>query len=272
MSRPILRYYGGKWLIGKWVASHFPQHRIYVEPFGGAASVLLQKPRSYAEVYNDIDSEVVNVFFVLRSKGEELKRSLELTPFARDEHTSAYEPTEDPVERARRTIVKTFLGFGSDSIWRKSGFRSNCSRSGTTPATDWKNFPSSLLESIDRLRGVVIENRPALKVIETYDGPDTLFYIDPPYLQETRVGGERYRNEMTKDEHKELLKVLVKVKGKVVVSGYESDLYNQKFKGWQKDKKNVLAQYSNKAKNPGRIEVLWMNFQLDKKVAQQTLL
>lgn len=263
MSRPILRYYGGKWLIAKWIVRHFPYHRIYVEPFGGAASVLLQKPRSYAEVYNDIDSEVVNVFSVLRSKGKELIRRIELTPFSRDEFLLAYQPTRSSVERARRTIVKTFLGFGSDSIWRKSGFRSNCSRSGTTPATDWRNFPSSLPENIDRLRGVVIENRPAFKVIEMYDGPDTLFYIDPPYVHKTRAGGERYRYEMDEENHKKLLKILVKVKGKVVISGYENPLYNKILKGWRKDRKKVLAQYVVKGKNSGRIEILWMNFESD---------
>lgn len=270
MSRPILRYYGGKWLIAKWIVRHFPYHRIYVEPFGGAASILLQKPRSYAEVYNDIDSEVVNVFSVLRNKGKKLIEKIELTPFARDEFMLAYKETKDPVERARRTIIKTFLGFGSDSIWRKSGFRSSCNRSGTTPATDWRHFPSSLPENINRLRGVVIENRPALQVIERYDGPDVLFYIDPPYLHKTRVGGERYRYEMDEGDHKKLLKILSKVKGKVVISGYENSLYNQILKNWRKDKKKVLSQYVANGNKAGRVEVLWMNFDSDEGLFEKT--
>ena len=83
--RPLLRYHGGKWLLAPWIISHFPAHRVYVEPFGGAASVLIRKERSYAEVYNDLDSEVVNLFRVLRAQPDDLVHAIELTPFARDE-------------------------------------------------------------------------------------------------------------------------------------------------------------------------------------------
>src|SRR5690606_6837914 len=98
-ARPIIRYHGGKWRIAPWIISHFPEHRVYVEPFGGGGSVLLRKPRSYAEVYNDLDGEIVNLFRVARDCGDELIRSVELTPFARDEFMLAYEETEDPIEQ-----------------------------------------------------------------------------------------------------------------------------------------------------------------------------
>jgi len=113
-TRPVLRYHGGKWRLASWIISHFPPHRVYVEPFGGAASVLLRKPRSYAEVYNDMDGEIVNVFRVLRdpARARELERVLRLTPFAREEFELSYIRDEDPIEQARRTIVRAF-------IWRK---------------------------------------------------------------------------------------------------------------------------------------------------------
>ncbi|TJV23013.1 MAG: DNA adenine methylase, partial [Mesorhizobium sp.] len=144
-TRPVLRWHGGKWLLAPWIIEHFPAHRIYVEPFGGAASVLLRKPRAYAEVYNDLDGDVVNLFRVLQDPlgGGELMRRLELTPFARAEFELGWDATDDQVERARRLIIRAFMGFGSNAHsdmgrgHKTTGFRANSSRSGTTPAHDW---------------------------------------------------------------------------------------------------------------------------------------
>src|SRR3972149_1343948 len=130
-SRPVLRYHGGKWMLAPWVVENFPPHTVYVEPFGGAASVLMRKPRSSVEVYNDLDDAVVNVFRVLRdrSMARELARVVSLTPWARREFEDAYEHTDDPVEWARRTLVKSFLGFGSRGLVRtRTGFRATSSR------------------------------------------------------------------------------------------------------------------------------------------------
>ena len=117
VTRPAMRYYGGKWLLAPWIIGHFPAHRTYVEPFGGAASVLLRKPRSAAEVYNDLDGEIVNMFRVLRSPAQarELIRLVRLTPFARTEYEDAYLSDGDPIEQARRTLLRSFAGFGADS-------------------------------------------------------------------------------------------------------------------------------------------------------------
>src|SRR5262245_58814798 len=108
--RPVLRYHGGKWRLAPWIIEHFPEHRIYVEPYGGGASVLLRKSRAFAEVYNDLDGDVVNVFRVLRDRASAaaLIRAIELTPWARDEFRLSYRPASDPVERARRTIARAF--------------------------------------------------------------------------------------------------------------------------------------------------------------------
>src|SRR3990167_11343170 len=104
-TRPVMRYHGGKWRLAPWVIEHFPEHRVYTEAFGGGASVLMRKPRSYAEVYNDLDGEIVNVFRVLRdpSQARELERLLRLTPFARSEFETSYITDGDPLEQARRT-------------------------------------------------------------------------------------------------------------------------------------------------------------------------
>jgi len=207
--RALLRYHGGKFRLAPWIISHFPPHRVYVEPFGGAANVLLQKERSYAEVYNDLDDEVVTLFRVLRDPvtAGALISLLRVTPFARVEYRSSFELSDDPVESSRRLIVRSLMGFGSNSINRmvSSGFRSNSNRSGTTPAHDWMNYPDALAGIIGRLSGVVIEHDDALSVVARFDVPDCLFYVDPPYPHSTRTtAGKGYTHEMTDDEHRKL--------------------------------------------------------------------
>lgn len=260
VSRPVLRYHGGKFLLAPFIISHFPAHRVYVEPYGGAASVLLQKPRSYAEIYNDLDGEIVNVFRVLRdpAQARELSRLLRLTPFARSEFELSYITADDPIEQARRTITRSFMGFGSTLTGKWStGFRGNVTRSGTTPATDWRNYPESLDAIIDRLRGIVIESRMAVDVIGQYDNPQSLFYCDPPYPsseRNSRWGSNAYRFEMTDEDHQELAGTLRSVSGMVVLSGYACGLYDELYHDWQRIDKETYADGAEK-----RIESLWLS-------------
>lgn len=261
--RPIVRYHGGKWRLAPWIISYFPAHRIYVEPFGGGGSVLLRKTRSYAEVYNDLDGEIVNLFRVARDHGEELRMALEMTPYAREEFNLAWYPSPDPVEQARRTVVRSFMGFGSSSVTRarktsksskpQTGFRSNSNRSGTIPAHDWKHYPDEFVAIIERLRGVIIENRNAFEVMASHDSKETLFYVDPPYLPETRDKGTDYRFEMDEAGHIQLAEALHHLKGSVIVSGYPSLLYDRLYAGWNRVEHEALADGAAK-----RTEVLWI--------------
>lgn len=256
-TRPALRWHGGKWLLAPWIIEHLPAHSVYVEPFGGAASVLIRKPRSYAEVYNDLDGDVVNFFRVLRSeRAGELVEKLRMTPFARDEFTDAYQHSTDPVEEARRLVIRSFMGFGSDGFNRDrpTGFRANSNRSGTTPAHDWINYPDSLQRIVSRFRGVVIESRPAVDVMRQHDGPETLHYVDPPYMHDTRESGHRYRHEMDSDQHAALLDALLALKGVVVLSGYAHPLYDALLSGWRRIERPALADGARP-----RTEVLWIN-------------
>jgi DNA adenine methylase len=265
-TRPALRYHGGKWLLAPWVISHFPAHKVYTETFGGAASILIRKARSYAEIYNDLDGEVVGLFRVLRDQcaAEELSRLLRLTPFARDEFYQAYEAIEDPIERARRLIIRSFMGFGSDGFNSaiRTGFRAASNRSGTTPAHDWVNYCAALPRLIDRLSGIVIENRPAIEVMQQHDSDETLHYVDPPYLPETRSQKSRrgkikyhaYRHEMTPQEHGDLLTAIKALAGTVIISGYPSYLYDGHLGGWHREERRALADGARE-----RTEVLWIN-------------
>ena len=256
VTRPVLRYHGGKWKLAPWIISHFPDHRVYVEPFGGAASVLLRKPRSYAEVYNDLDGEIVNLFRVLRNpdQARELRRQIELTPFAREEFELSYLTDGDPIEQARRTVVRAYMGFGSNAHNRATGFRSNSNRSGTTPAHDWQHYPALVPDFIDRLRGVVIENRDASEVMLQHDNNEALHYVDPPYVSSTRDKGTDYSFEMTDEQHRELSQVLHSLKGSVIISGYACPLYDEMYPDWKRVERAAHADGAR-----ARIEVLWLS-------------
>ncbi|WP_329959647.1 DNA adenine methylase [Proteus mirabilis] len=123
----------------------------------------------------------------------------------------------------------------------------------------WAKYPENLSAVCQRLRGVIIENKPALDLIKKHDTVDTLFYLDPPYVLETRVAGNRYYNyEMTNEQHSELLQTVNSVSGKVIISGYDSDLYNNKLTGWRKVTKE--ARISAGRGTGIRTECLWMNY------------
>ena len=255
LSRPALRWHGGKWLLGPWILSHFHAHRVYVEPFGGGGSVLLRKPRSYAEIYNDLDSDVVNFFRVARDRGDELRRLLFMTPFARDEFVSAASPSDDCLECARRLVVRPFMGFGSNGHSRSTGFRASSNRSGTTPAHDWRNYAEVFPSLVNRLRGVIIENRPAIEVMAQHDSFQTLHYVDPPYLLATRSDPRKdYAHELTDDDHRQLLAFLRTLKGSVILSGYASDIYDSALSDWKRVTRVALADGAKE-----REEVLWIN-------------
>ena len=273
-TRPALRYHGGKWMLSSWIISHFPKHHVYVEPFCGAASVLLRKPRAYAEVINDMDGEVCNLFRVLRdpASAKDLQNAVFLTPFAREEFLLSYEAAADPIERARRLMVRSFMGFGSagHNPKHRTGFRANSNRSGTTPAHDWMHYPDNIRLLGERLRGVVVENRAAADLIPHHDSRETLFYVDPPYPLSTRYNNGNancYTHEMTDMEHRSLAAVLHSVSGMVVLSGYACDLYDlELFPNWQRIEKAAFADGAAK-----RTEVLWMNEAAASRAAQGSL-
>jgi DNA adenine methylase len=243
-------------LLAPWIITHFPAHDVYVEPYGGGGSVLMRKPRSYAEVWNDMDGDVMNLFQVLRGPdADRLVQLMRFTPFARDGFEEAYRPTTDPVEKARRLLIRAFQGFGSNGHARKTGFRANSNRSGTTPAHDWVNLPDNMVAVIGRLQGVVIENRDAKRVMTAHDGEDTLHYVDPPYVMATRSDdGDDYAHEMTDADHSELLAFLQSLKGMVVLSGYAHPLYDMALAGWRREEREALSDCAKK-----RTEVLWIN-------------
>lgn len=247
-KRPVLNYFGGKYFLANWIISHFPDHKIYVEPFGGGGSVLIKKAAAKIDVYNDLDEEIVNVFTVLRHYGDMLKEQLELTPYSRSEYAKAREITRDPIERARRTIIRSFMGIG-DSIHNKSGFR-NSKTSNCSPSKTFRSYVDELNDLVERMRSIIIEGLDYRLILDKYDTEQTLFYLDPPYPHITRSAKHSYRHEFTSKDHEEFITNVKKLNGHVIISSYENDIYDKL--GWPK-----VFKEANTQKNK-RIEVLYL--------------
>lgn len=251
--RPLVNYFGGKWNSAEWIISHFPEHEVYVEVFGGSASVLLRKPRSKREVVNDIDDDLVNLYYVARDHGEEFQRVCSLTPHSLTEYLCAQGRTpatshQPPIERARQTIVKTYFGIG-DSMNSKNGFRRSLTAN-KGEAKSWQSWWEALGEITGRFQGVTIECLDYMNLIEKYDTPQTLFYLDPPYVRATRDRRHGYTHDFTDSDHKELLDRVQQIKGLAVLSGYESLLYSQL--PWKRVDRHAQTQVGE------RTEMLWL--------------
>lgn len=262
IQRPPLRYHGGKWQLADWIISVMPQHKVYCEPYGGGASVLLSKPSTFLEVYNDLNGDVVNFFSVLRDHTEELVRLIDLTPFSRDEFVRCKKnATADAsdIERARRFYVVSWQSRGAAGMQEQGGWR-HVTKYGTrhnTPGDDFNNT-GHLYAVAQRLKKCQIENLPALDCIVKYDSPDTLHYVDPPYVLRTRGAKgtlHRYRYDMEDGDHIALLATLKTLKGMVILSGYDDPIYHELLPEWAVHKKEVSKDnHAGKAK-----EVLWVS-------------
>jgi DNA adenine methylase len=259
-DRPALRYHGGKFRLATWILEHMPAHESYVEPYGGGAGVLLRKSRSSHEVYNDLDGDVVTFFRVLRepiARARLLER-MALTPFARAEFDQAYEVTDDPIERAARVAIRSWMGYGSAGAQKSTtGFRMS-----RKDVHLWSRLPDTLSACGIRFEGVLIENRPAVDVMLHHDGPGTLHYVDPPYVHSTRDRTSKhihryYRHEMSDWEHLQLVSCLQNLKGMVILSGYDSPLYRDALEGWER-KAHDTSGSGNQGSVP-RTESIWLN-------------
>lgn len=251
----ILNYPGAKWGMAKQIVSYMPQHRSYLEPFFGSGAVLFNKPRSAIETVNDIDGDITNFFKVLREHTSELCEAIALTPYSREVFDDAHENrgvTE--FDRAYRFAIRSRMGHGFKT-YQKTGFKIDVYARERSYCVDcWNKMPSMLSDAALRLKGVQIENRPALDLIKKFNHDNVLIYADPPYLINTR-GGKQYRHEMNEQDHLDLLNALVKHKGSVIISGYPSDMYDKELRGWKKIHKKSYNQNSEP-----REEVLWCNF------------
>lgn len=256
--RPPVPYYGGKQNIAAAIAALFPDHDHYVEPFAGSLAVLLAKPPSRVETVNDIDSELVTFWRVLRDRPRELEEVCALTPHSRAEHERCFETATGDLEVARRVFVR--LTQGRMARLTPTGWRNQITACGTaTMATYLNGYRGRMPSTAARLLAVQIECRPAVDIIAKYGAaPDALLYVDPPYPAETR-NGTNYRHEMPhRAEHEALSAALHGCEATVVLSGYACDLYDlELYAGWERHTIAATAGQGNLGAN--RTEVLWSN-------------
>lgn len=252
----VLKYPGAKNRLAHWICGHIPEHNVYLEPYAGSLAVLFNKEPSHIETVNDLNGEVVNYFQVLRDHGEELRNLIRLTPYSREEYNRAYEEADNDIESARRFCVRCWMGFGCSNLY-KNGFKSGQQTNSPNPARAWAKLPETMEAASERLKGVQIECLPALELISRYDTEDVFVYIDPPYLHGTRKN-YLYKYEMEDCEHEELLKKIVKHPGKILISGYENEMYNDYLSGWKKAHKAARAE-----RGLPRTETLWMNYDIE---------
>ena len=260
--RPPVKWHGGKHYLRNQIVGLLCDHHTYVEPFGGAASVLLNKSPSQVEIYNDLDERISRLFRVIRDHGDELRRRLHLTPYSEVEFRDSGESAGDEIEQARRDFVRwrmSFGGRGETFSFTKHRVRRDMADvvSGYLSAID-----EVLPQVVERLRTVQVVCRPAVEAIRTWDGPDTLFYCDPPYMHSTRKVGSRsvYDCEMTDDDHRELAGVLLACEGKVVLSGYPSPLYEELYDGWRRVEFDLANHAAAGEVKERKRETLWLNW------------
>ncbi len=255
--KAICKYPGSKWSLAKWIISFFPEHHSYLEPFFGSGAVLFNKPRSNIETVNDLDGNVVNLFEWIRKDPERLAHEIYYTPYSRKVYDDAFSSVpEDSFEKAVNFYIQLNMGYGFRTNGEKVGWKNDVQgRERAYTALDWCRIPEKIMEAAERLRGVQIENRPAVEVMQRFNSPKVLVYLDPPYVLGTRHG-KQYRCEMDDDGHNGLLDTALSHKGPVLISGYDNPLYADRLGSWHREERMCRTQSGNRKK-----EVLWMNFE-----------
>ena len=267
----VLKYPGSKWKIARQLAELVPPHHSYLEPYFGSGALLFNKLPSDIETVNDLDSDVTNLFHCIQQDSERLARLVMTTPFSRKEYEMQFAPDfpgyTNRYQQASGFLIRMWQAFGSRNDKYKSGWKHDViGREKAYALWNWYRLPEWIIEIAERLRKVQIENSPALDVIKRFDHHDVFMYIDPPYLLGTR-SRKQYRHEMTDAEHEELLRTIVQSRAKVMISGYESEMYNAYLGDWHK-------RYFRSCAEGGRPreEVVWMNYQIMKQMRLEDMI
>lgn len=255
--KAIIKYPGSKWSIAEWIINFFPEHHSYLEPFLGSGAVLFNKPRSNIETVNDLDGNVINLFEWIKKDPEQLAHEIYYTPYARQVYEDAFAAIpEDSLGKAVNFYIRLNMGHGFRTNGGKVGWKNDVQgRERSYASQDWCNLPEKIMQATERLRGVQIENRPAVELIQRFNFKNVLVYADPPYVLSTRYG-KQYRYEMDNAGQNDLLDVLLAHKGPVLISGYDNELYNDRLRKWYREETTCYSQVCSKKR-----EILWMNFE-----------
>lgn len=250
-ERPLMNYYGGKWRLAPWILEQMPPHGAYIEAFGGGLSVFMQKAPCKLEVVNDKNQEVVAMYKSVRDAAHHLAVLLDLTPYSRAEYYAAKKRHGDD---ARAVLVASHMGVGNSLADHTNGFR-NSTSSNVSPARSWANYCDEFERFHNRMRGVIVECLDYADLFDKYDEPGTLWYLDPPYVWNTRAdqqAGRGYTHEMSDADHATLVERIQSLKGMVMLSGYDNEIYSAL--PWTK-----RTTIGRTQRNGERTEVLWLN-------------
>lgn len=264
MENNVLKYPGSKWRIAADLVKLIPAHHSYLEPFFGSGAIFFKKEPSRIETINDLDNEVVNLFKCIKNDPNRLADLVYQTPYSRTMYNEAYEDREyeNEYDKSLAFLTRCWQGYGYRTNG-KVGWKSDVQgRERAYAVRDWNRLPGRVIEVAERLKQVQIENRPAIEVIRRFNYQNVFMYLDPPYILNSRSGGRKqYKNEMTDREHEELLKELLSSRAKIMISGYESEMYNDYLHNWEKRTFSSQAQQGK-----ARQEVVWMNYEIDKQM------
>jgi len=261
--KTVLKYPGSKWRIADNIINLIPEHHTYIEPYFGSGAVFFNKQPSNIEMINDLDYDVCNLFNCIQEDSEKLARLVMTTPYSRQMYDDSYKmnimaesmKSQFPYYKACQFLIRCWQGHGFRTNGYKVGWKNDVQgRERMYAMWNWYRLPEWIIEIAERLRCVQIESRPALEMINRFNYPKVFMYLDPPYLLGTRTA-KQYKHEMTDLDHEELLKALLQSKAQIMISGYESDLYNDYLKDWNKANFNATAEYGLK-----RVETIWMNY------------
>lgn len=255
--RPPFSYMGAKTRMVPHIVPLLGQHTCYTEAFGGSFAVLLAKDPAQVEVANDLDAGLVTFWRMLRDQPDALVRACTLTPHSHSEYALDPWDAADDLERARRVWVRMTQGFKPTMQW--AGWRSHHAEA---LARKLPRASEHLLALAQRIQHVSLDCRPAEKVIRHWDSPTTTHYVDPPYVAETKTsaGTDEYLNEMSNDDHRSLAATLQACEGRVVLSGYPGDLYDELYADWTTYDVKLNGHLSRDGRvGAFAIERLWIN-------------
>jgi DNA adenine methylase len=266
--RPIVKYHGGKGRLFQWILESFPEHHTYCEPFGGAASVLLNKEPSKIELYNDIEYTIFNVMRTIRDNYDEFMEKIIKVKYEKETYLANKKiyfsesfKNLDHMEQAIVTYITKRMSRGGTCT--TFSWSSRIYSTGPAEVHCWNSAIETLFMAKDRLQGVEIINEKAIDVIQKLDGEKTLFYLDPPYLHSTRKSKDVYVHEMSEEDHVNLADVCSRLKGKVILSGYPSEKYESLYSGWKceiKDTANHCGHNRGEGSKSRMQECIWKNF------------
>lgn len=262
-----INYFGSKSRHLDWILPWIPEHKVYLEPFCGSASIFFNKQPSPVECINDLNGRLINFFRVLRDNYQDLACLLDLTPYSREEFIAAGEISPDPIEDARRFFVRALLSFGgiTHNTRRINSYRIDLQESRQGMACCVSKYLTKIegLEGIvNRLKMAQIDNRNAFFLIPKYDVPDAFQYQDPPYQHRTRTGNNDYEWEITHGQHTELAELNNKLKCKVMISHTDDHFYDELYPKPKWTKVLGPVRMSNLGKGMRPREAIWMNYKL----------